>query len=380
MKVSYLFVVFLISITFAQGQNQMKADSLKSVISSGELTTNEQLEVLYWLSTYSSSPEDKLRYGNDLLAIAKEVKDIDFIIKAKCRIGVAHRFMGNLGEALEFLFSSANVVLSKEEFDPYLADIYAEISTSYTQNGDSKNALLYGSKSINILRKADQDQKLAISLLNTGYDYYLIENYDSAMAYYNESEPILEEIGMDLGLAYIIGNRALVYWKMGNSSKAKEDLVKAISILEPLGDVYGMADYYNQLGNVLMEENNLKEAVSNTLKGLEMARKEGMKEQIRDASNLLFLQYRALSDYKNALDYQIQYIAYRDSIQNPKTTERIAKLQAEFELGQKQAQLDVLLKQKKSNQLILNIAGIIIVVLSIIIIYFMFAGYSKNNK
>ena len=181
------------------GQNQVQADSLKAVIAKQSLTTDQKLEVYYWLSVNSSSPEDKIKFGEQLLKISKKAESIEYQIKSKYRIGVAYRFIGDLETALEYLFESANEAAVDDAFSEILAEIYAEISTCYTQNGDSENALLYGAKTIGILRGTNNKKQLAFTLLNTGYDYYLIGRYDSAMAYYNESEPILVDMGLTLG-------------------------------------------------------------------------------------------------------------------------------------------------------------------------------------
>lgn len=378
MRANFLLLLMYLSVGIVCAQNQTKADSLKVLVSEGQLSIDEKLETLYWLSTYSASPEEKLQYGKDLLSLAQELERLDFIIRAKCRIGVANRFLGNLGEALEFLFSSAEEASNGTEIDPYLADIYAEISTCYTQNGDSQNALVYGAKTISILRRTDPGQKLAVSLLNTGYDYYLLENYDSAMAYYNESEPILEDIGMEIGLAYLIGNRALVYWKMGNPGRAKRDLFTSIKMLEKLGDSYAIADYNNQLGNIFFEAKSYDKVIEYATDSYTIAVEEGMKEQARDASYLLFLAYQEMDDLDGALSFQSEYTAYKDSIQNLETTQRIANLRTEFEVGRKQVEVDLLLEQKKNSRIIMLTGGIIL--LGTIILVIIFYSYLRTKN
>lgn len=372
----------VLSVLAVCSQNQAKADSVSNLIENGNLSSSQELEAYYRLSIYSSSPEDELKYGNQLLELAKKANNQEYIIKANLRIGVAQRLLGNLGQALKNLFESAQGASEKEDFKKLLIDIYQEISTCYTQNGDSENALLYGAKTIDLLRTTGSRQRLAITLLNIGYDYYLIDKYDSAMVYYNESAAILTEINMNIALAYITGNRALVYWKRGENERAKNDLLKAIDMLEPYEDRFGMADYYNQLGNIFFEENNQTQAVSNTLKGLEMAKEEGLKEQIRDASNLLFLLYQNAGDYTKAVGYQTQYHAYKDSIQNLHTTQRLANLRTKYEVGQKQAEVDLLLEQKRSNQIIMITGGIIlaIVIFLVIIVYSHSRAKMRLNK
>ncbi|MEP1096403.1 MAG: ATP-binding protein [Cyclobacteriaceae bacterium] len=360
-----------LSVLAVFSQNQTKADSVRNLIENGNLSLTEELEAYYRLSMHSSSPEDELKYGNQLLELAKKSNNQEYIIKANLRIGVAQRLLGNLGQALKNLFESAQNASEKKEFERLLIDIYQEISTCYTQNGDSENAMHYGVKTIDLLRTTGNRQRLALTLLNMGYDYYLIEKYDSAMVYYNESAVLLEEINMDRAVAYIIGNRALVYWKRGENERAKEDLLKAIEMLESYEDRFGMADYYNQMGRIFFEENNQNEAIANTMMGLEMAKEEGMKEQVRDASNLLFLLHQNAGEHKTAIGYQTQYHAYKDSIQNFETTQRLANLRTKYEVGQKQAEVDLLLEQKRSNQIIMITGGIIlaIVICLVIIVY-----------
>ena len=360
-------------------QHQLKADSILNLIENKELDPDEQLDAYYWLSAYSSSPEDELKYAQLLFELADEINNQEYLVKSNQRIGVAHRLMGNLGVALSYLFESANVATSNDDLAPLLADIYAEISTCYTQNGDSENALTYGLKTIEILRKTDRVQELALNLLNMGYDYYLIGNYDSAIAYYDESEPILTEIGMTIGQAYIIGNKALVFWKTGNTAEAKEGLKTAIAMLETIGDKYGMADYYNQLGTIFLEENNTKQAIINATKSLEMAQEEGYKEQVRDASHLLYLLYLKSNEYKRAIGYQTQYYAYKDSIQNLETTQQLANLRTGFEVGQKQAEVDLLLEQKRSNQIIMITGAIALTIVMILVILIYYYSRSKTK-
>lgn len=354
------------------GQNTPK-DSVLNLINNSEATGENLLRAYHYLSQNAKSPEEELQYGSELLRLSENQRNQEFIIRAKKRIGVAHRLMGNVVESLESLFEGADEAAENDDLKELLAEMYAEISTTYTLNGDSKNALQYGSKTIEILRALGSDQRLALTLLNTGYDYYLINNFDSAIAYYNESEPILKELELTLGLAYLIGNRALVYWKQGNLNTAKKDLFLAINMLKPLEDRYGMADYYNQLGNIFLEEGDDKEAIIYTMRGLEMAKEEGLKEQVRDASYLLFQLNRSIGDHEIAADYLIQHYAYRDSIQNLETTQEIANLRTEFEVGQKQAEVDLLLQQRRSNQMIMIIGGItLFIVICLVIIVFIY--------
>lgn len=378
-----LSLSFLLLLGFlSYSQNQLKADSIEKEIKKGIMTPSQEMEAYYRLSTHTIAPDKRLQYAENLLKLAEEGKSQEYLIKAYMQMGIAHRFMGNLERALENLFKGAQEADDKLQFKDTLAEIYAEISTCYTQNGDSENALHYGSKTIEMLRELDKKQPLALSLLNFGYDYYLIGNYDSAMAYYNESEPILKSLGFELGVAYIIGNRALVHWKQGDLEKAKKDLFEAIDMLKPMGDKYGMADYYNQLGNIYLEENNEEEAIKHTLAGLDMAKSIELKEQVRDASYLLFQLYNRRGNLADAIKYQTQYYAYKDSIQNLETTQRLGDMRTEYEVGRKQAEVDLLLQQRRNNQIIIITGGVLLLAFICLafIVYYYFKAKNTLSK
>lgn len=379
----FLFLTLSLSLAFpCFSQNQSKADSIKKEIDKGVLTPSQELEAYYRLSTHTIAPDKRLEYSEHLLELAKKAKSQEYQIKAFMQIGIAHRFMSNLERALENLYKGADEAAGKAQFKNTLAEIYAEISTCYTQNGDSENALYFGSKTIKMLRELGRQQPLALSLLNYGYDYYLIGNYDSAMAYYDESEPILKKLKFDLGVAYIIGNRALVYWKLGDLEKAKKDLFEAIEILTPMGDQYGMADYYNQLGNIFLEEGEEDEAIKYTMMSLELAKEAGLKEQVRDASQLLHQLHFKRNNLAEALAYQTQYYAYKDSIQNLETTQRLGDLRTEYEVGRKQAEVDLLLEQKRNNRIIMITIGVLLFafICLAVIVYSFFKSKTRLSK
>ena len=365
-----------------KAQNQQKADSILSIIEKNNLLPREKMEAYYLIATASSSPLDELKYAEILLDLANRTGDVEYLIKANLRIGTARRLQGDLAESLIYLFESANQALTRDDFQHLLANIYSEISTCYTQNEDSENALLYGKKTLDILKKTNRTQEYAIGLLNLGYDYYTIGEYDSAISYYNISHPIFQSIGMPIGEAYILGNRALVYWKTGKLNIAKSDLLKAIEKLKPLGDNYGMADYYNQLATIFWEENKPEETILYATKGLELAQQEGMKEQIRDASYLLFSAYEDAAQYDKAIMYQSLYFEKKDSIQNLESTLELANLRTLFEVGRKQSEVDLLLEQRKNSQLIMLAGAVAIVIMIVLlgIIYFYSKTKIKLNK
>ncbi len=361
-------IAFLFCVSFnLHGQNQKVADSLKRIYNEKEILSDSiATTLLYQIIVKSSSPEEIFAYSDILLKRSKNYKSIYYAIKVYNIKGVAHRLKGDLENSIKSLFESAKLAAEKG-YPIFEAEAFSEISNTYIANEDFDNSLIYQTKAIDIFREHKINKRLCIALLNTGFNYYSLGKLDTALELYNEAEPIFDEINMDIGKAYTIGNRALVYWKQGNYAKAEENLLYAINMLKPLGDQFGMADYHNQLGNIYLEQNRIKETIFHTEKSIEMAKNLGLKEQIRDATLLLSKLYTKKEDYKEALKYQTEYIVYKDSVQNKEQTKKIADVRTDFEVDLREKEIDLL---EKLNTNYIVIAFILLILTITVLLYF----------
>ncbi|SMD33160.1 Signal transduction histidine kinase [Reichenbachiella faecimaris] len=352
------------------GQDQSRADSLKLFLSEDKVSNDSiKLSILSELVRASSAPDDKLLYADKLLKLAGKTNEPVYIITAHLSKGVAYRLKGKLKKSFESLFVGAQLAIDINN-ESYKEKAFLEIANTYTSNDDIRNALVYEKKAIEAGRRHGEKQPLAINLLNTGYSYYTLNYLDSALLLYNEAEPIFEEIGLEIGKAYTIGNRALVYWKQGDYTKAEKDLLVAVEMLEPLGDQYGMADYHNQLGSIYLEQDNIPKTIWHTEMAIQMGEALGLKEQIRDASLLLADLYKRQDDYKKALEYQTQYLAYKDSIENTEQTKKMADMRTEFEVNLREKEIDLLEEREALQWTYIAIAVGLLIMAIVILLYF----------
>ena len=266
-------------------------------------------------------------------------------------IANALRTKGNLDEALSILIEYINLAKSND-FIVELGSGYNVIGDVYSVQGNSKNALLYYNKAIDLFREENDSAKLATSLLNTGDEYFNNNKLDSALIYFEESSEIFEKLDYRVGKAYNLGNIGLVYAKQGKYNLAEENITRATLILEDLGDRYPIAVYETYMADIYNEKGDFDRALGHALKSLYIAEEEGLKEQIRDASLKLSELYQSSNDYQNAFKYQNQYFAYKDSISNAETIQKMADLRTDFEVAQKQAELDIANKTKETQQII----------------------------
>jgi class 3 adenylate cyclase len=114
------------------------------------------------------------------------------------------------------------------------------------------------------------------------------------------------------------------------------------------------------MSDIYLKQNDWNSSLSYAKRSLELAKKYGLKEQI-GASNLKLSQlYEKAGNKGESLKYFKNHIAYRDSVTNLKSVQQMADLRTNYEVSQKQIEVDLLqkdseilqLKQKKQRNII----------------------------
>ena len=77
----------------------------------------------------------------------------------------------------------------------------------------------------------------------------------------------------------------------------------------------------------------------------------GLKEQIRDANLQLSKLYELVGDPGQSLKYYKDYITYKDSLSNIGLVQQMARLRTNFEVDQKQSEVNLLEKEAEISDL-----------------------------
>ncbi|WP_422361110.1 tetratricopeptide repeat-containing sensor histidine kinase [Reichenbachiella sp.] len=332
------------------------------------------------IAFYSSNSDNKILFAQKSLEYSQKIKDDRQSALSYRHIGAAHKRKGNWVKAIEY-YLLAEKIYRKISLRLGTAVVFLDLGGLYSRQNNFSNSIEYYFKAIDILRDENDSIRLASALLNTGELYRVNNKFDSANLYFEEAKVIFQKANYKSRIAYALGNIGLVNAATGNHTIAEKNIYEAISILQELGDRYPIAVYQTSLAEIYAERNDLKRALKYAHSALRIGEEEGLKEQIRDASLKLSEIYQAQGDYRKAYDYQSQYITYRDSINNEEVIRKMADLRTEYEVGQKQAEIDLkqtevdlLNEQARNNQIVLW-SVIVILVLVLCLTYALLKVY-----
>ncbi len=372
-----LLCVFCCLPLWSFAQKISKLDSLIQLFEEGS-KDESALPILREICAEHPNSIGRLLYAKEMLNLAQASDNTDYIHYSYMQVGIAYRIQGNLAESSRNLFKALDYAQEIGDIKK-IGESYGEISTSFASQGDTKNAVNYINRAIGIFRQQKDSLNLCIALFNTGYDYHTMHKTDSALLYYAEAENIAKKSSLDdedktSFLAYIRGNRGITLGAIGQHDAAVNSIKETIAILETLGDRHGVVDYEYHLAVILNDAERTEEGMKLAKQTLLESSVLNIKATMRDASLLLYRMYLKEQDYKSALKYRLTHEAIKDSIQNSNVIREMANQQTAFEVGLKQAEVD-LLDAQKENQTIINTALGIVLLLVIVTVLLFYRNY-----
>lgn len=375
------FILLILCLLYLEcsAQDQKAADSLKVIYKQNKKTGVDKLELLRNLS-FNEIHDLKLslHYANELIRLSKIQNNYTYLHRGYLQKGNACRLLGDLNKALESFFKSKEAAI-KADFDAGQGSANMSIADVYSVIGNPSNARLYYEQAITILRRTHDSLSLATALLNAGEEYANSKNYKIALAYYNESGIFFKKLKYEIGTAYQIGNTGMLYAETGKDAKAMNQIKKAISILEKNKDYYAISDYLTYMSDIYIKRNNPEKALEYATQSLNLATKYGLKKQISISNEKISELYQKSENYEKALQFFKKYIVYKDSLKSIEIVQKIADTRTNYEISQKQIEVD-LLNQQKKNQRIMIISSFVFLFLSLLLVIGLYRRYQFIKK
>ena len=354
-----LLLLILLCVQISLAQEQRIADSLAKIYKSDRfLSTLEKMELLRNLAFNEvTSTQLSINYANELIALAAKENNYLYLHRGYFQKANKYLLAGDLDLALELLFKSLDAA-KKASFIAGQGTSNAAIADIYSATGNAKNAEYYYTQGIELFRKTDNTVGLATALLNAGDQYLKNKNYKDALQYFNEAAILFKKADYLSGTAYSLGNIGMVYAEKGEHTLAKKYISKAIVLLEKLEDYYAISDYLTYMSDIYSNQNDYKSAQSYADRSLAIAVKYGLKDQISKSNLNLSDLHQKIGNNDTSLTHFKNHIIYRDSVTNLESVQKIADLRTNFEVSQKQTEIDLLAQKRKNQRIVTYAIGI----------------------
>ncbi|MBA3665810.1 MAG: tetratricopeptide repeat protein [Bacteroidetes bacterium] len=341
------------------------ADSLIKVVKTGKEDTNK-VNALNRLSKrfYNHESFDTSRfYSTRALALANSLKFKRGTAAAYNCLGVAYFKQGNYAESLKNYFASLKI---REELNDKvnMAYLYIGIGGAYFFQKNNKEALTYYNLAMKIKEELGDKVGLAWCYNNIGNIYISQANYTEGLKSNFAALKIREEVGDKEGIGASYSNIGTIYSDQSAATKdpvEKEKLLreslkqyqKCLDIMNTLGNKQAIATTLTNMGSVYYDLKKYKEAQEYCEKALDLAKKSGVLDIIKESDINLSNVYTAQASlatgspkkqaelYRLALEHYKAYVSERDSLINEETTQKSLEQRIQYDYDKKEAKARV---------------------------------------
>lgn len=421
-------LLFIFSCLISFSQNNAGIDSLKKLLLTAREDSNKVNILLALNKEYlSSDPGEAIRYATEARNLSANINYHRGEAYSYKGLGLVYVMQGNYVETIEN-YERALVIFDSLNDKAGKANILSNQGTVYFNQADDAKALELYLKGLQVAEQTTDSSRIATLLLNIGAVYsHKTATQDKALDYFFKALPIskrLEDkniiatINANIGEVYMLrGNidQALTYFKeslkdykgsentpyalnnLGKAYQKKGDYSIAISYHQEAYDFskkldapVDMAQSLLGLGDAYMDKKEPETAIGYYKQAEEIAHTiSPANEEMKYAFTGLALAYATLKDFEKAYLYQSKYAAIKDSLYNIDTDKKLSGLQFNFDIQKKQAQVDLLTKDKELQGLQLKrqktaknllIAGLAVAFIIASIIYRNYRNKIKVNK
>jgi len=295
-------------------------------------------------------------------------------------LGYVYERRGLLGEASEYAMQTLR--LGEKINQPKAqAMAYSDLSNLFWKQSKFEKGLEYGLKSIAIFESIGlNDLDYDFTLYLVGNNYLDLKNYQKALDYYNRSIKMGEQYGFYNNLSDVYISLADLHNSIGNYTQAQKAGLNAVKYAELLENNFMQMRSWLSIGKIYNEQRKYDNAVESLQKSISIASADfGDKYFLHQAYEQLSKAYAGLNDFTKAYAAFQKHDQLEDSVFTVDASQRIAKLETEFEVAKKEntiALQDTKLKQQKNIQ----IFGIVLGTLLVMFLLFLYRTYLKNKQ
>ena len=334
---------------------------------------------MIWNGFLFSDPDSAFKLTEALQSFGEEKKYKEALREVNFLRGSVFYVKGDYPLSLEYYQKALKYDEELQDKDAMAASM-VNIGLITREQGNQDEALRYLQSALQILEEIGNKNVMTGCLTNIGVIYFDRYDYDSALQYFNRSIKLNEEIDNQHGIAEGLHNIGSVYERQKKYPEALELYLRASEIQKTIGDLQGLAFSYNSIGVANISQQKFKDAIPYCDKGLKLAEELKTLPEQKIACSCLFDSYKGIGDFRNALDYYQKMVILRDSMFNEENTQKITRLEMQYEFDKVQAsqkaeqeKKDAIANEKLQRQRMVRngfIGGFAIVLLFAVVFFF----------
>ena len=295
-------------------------------------------------------------------------------------LGYVYERRGELGEAFEF--ATKTLKLGEKYGDKKaMAMAYSDISNLYWKQGKYEKGVEFGQKSLVLFEERGiKDLDYDFTLHVTGNNLVELGEYKQALPYFQQSTEIGKQYGFYNNLSDTYIALTELYRQTGDFENAETSGKEALKYAELLQNEFMVVRSLHSLGRLKNEEGNFESAIVYLERSIRTA--------TEDFGDLYYLGliYRDLSEaFERGGNISASFQAFKkydelhEQVFNAEADQRIALLQTEMDVNQKESTISLQLEKLKRQEVI-QIFTLVFTAVMVFFLFFLYRVFVKRKK
>jgi signal transduction histidine kinase len=328
---------------------------------------------------YTSNAEyaKALACYDTMYTVSEQVGYKEGMLLATMNDAVVYNQQGLYSKALEGTMKSLKLSEALADSN-HIALSLANIGSIYAKISDYVRALPYSEQAYSYYLRHGNKSMEAIVTGTLGDLYDGLDQRAKSLEYYGRALVLLRQLGDKAGLVVNLTNRAITYSEDKDYERSFRDFSDAVQLADSLGDTYRLASLLAEFAHAYIDAAQgtrsdlsdkralyLREARKILSQALSMNQKNGNLDALSKNYQYISLLDSVNGNYKEALAAYKKYRYYDDSIftgHNQKTVQKLED-QQQFELRDKQIEINKLDLHNQRNQRWFFIGGLLVLFL-----------------
>jgi tetratricopeptide (TPR) repeat protein len=226
-----------------------------------------------------------------------------------------------------------------------MESVLSQIAKVYWSQGEYEQAIEYVERSLGLAKERGDEEGQAIDLNNLSILYHNKGDYATALARSQEAEGISRKLNLEHGIAKCLHQQGLILTGLAHAAQTDKEgtthlrdafghFQQSLDIKRRIGDEAGTGKTLGELGKLLMDAGQMREAIEALTEALEIAQKLGDPVSMGIRLEFLGLVQERQGQYAAALEKYRQALALLQQYGSPQeqavVEDDIARVQAKL--------------------------------------------------
>jgi signal transduction histidine kinase len=304
-------------------------------------------------SLRNNNPDLSIQYGMQAMELARKINDYENLTKSYSFVGVAHRLLGNYVQAIDIFFEGLSLA-KKHNIPQQEGYAHINIANLYIYLEYFNAALENLDNALEIAVKIEDKEMLSYIYLNRGRTLMALNMFEDARQSISNSLQLRIETNNISGQAVCYKYIGDIYFNQERYSEALQNYEQALNVVDYDIDRHLVGNIYLKMAEIGCNLKQITQAENYAITAYKIGHEVNSRLVIHDALKVLSKVDIELKRFESAAQRLQLTLIYADTLTNQKVAEKVLNTEFEWERQRRQAEIDLLNKDKEIQRLRLS--------------------------